>query len=310
MTTQQYASYIVTRPKPVPPEIQAKFEARRKAGPPPVESTHLMQVDNEVVKDMFYADAVWLWKGASEEKVEEPHVHEFDEVIAFIGSDQANPKSLGGEVTIWLDGKKHIIDKTCLIFVPAGAAHCPVIFNRIDKPVMFATISPSTIYTRKTVSEEEAANLQPKCTVITEVAEFQGGSTPPPQRPPDSDLEGARVMHLEDHIAKGSFYVDFVWIYKGTGQAPAQVHNHEWEELIAMAVCDPEDPYDMGTGKMSIVLGDETYDIHSSAMVCIPKNLNHCPWKFHAVSKPTLVFTAGPTGNYTGSHRKENTPAA
>lgn len=305
MTTQKYAKCIITEPKLVSPEKQAEFEAKRKNSTSTIESTHLMQVDSEVIKDMFYADAVWLWKGASEEKVEEPHVHDFDEVIAFIGSDQSNPKNLGGEITIWLDGEKHIIDKTCLIYVPAGAAHCPVIFNRIDKPVMFATISPSKTYNRKVVSEEEAGNLQLKCTVVTEVAEFQGGSTPPPPRPPDSDLEGARVMHLEDHIAKGSFYVDFVWIYKGTGQAPAVEHNHEWEELIAMAVCDPENPYDMGTGKMSIVLGDETHEIHSSAMVCIPKNLKHCPWKFHAVSKPTLVFTAGPTGNYTGSHREE-----
>ncbi|NLE08638.1 MAG: cupin domain-containing protein [Dehalococcoidales bacterium] len=306
MSALKYADYIISRPKPVSPEKQAEFEARKKSSSSTIESTHLMQVDSEVVKDMFYADAVWLWKGASSEKIEEPHVHDFDEVIAFIGSDQANPKSLGGEITIWLDGKKQVIDQTCLIYVPAGAAHCPVIFNRIDTPVMFTTISPSKTYTRTVISEEKAGTCEPKCTVVTEVAEFQGGTTPPPPRPPDSDLQGARVMHLEDHIAKGSFYVDFVWIYKGTGQAPAVEHNHEWEEMIAMAVCDEENPYDMGSGKMSIVLGDETYDIHSSAMVCIPKNLNHCPWKFHAVSKPTLVFTAGPTGNYTGSHRKEN----
>jgi hypothetical protein len=304
MTTMKYSKYIVTEPKPIPPEIKAKMEAERPKRKSTIESTHIMQVDSEVIPDMFYADAVWLWKGASEDKVEEPHVHEFPEVIAFIGSDQANPQDLCGEITIWLDGKEQKITKTCLIFVPAGAAHCPIIFNRIDKPIFFGTISPSTVYTRKAITEEEAAGLEPKCEVITEVVEFGPGGGTPPQRPPDSDLEGARVMHLEDNVAEGSFYVDFVWIYKGTGQAPAEVHNHEWEELIAMTVCDQDNPYDMGNGKMSIVLGDETHDIHGSAMVCIPKNLNHCPWKFHAVEKPTLVFTAGPTGTYTGSHRQ------
>jgi hypothetical protein len=304
MTAQKYAKYIVTEPKPVPPEVQAKFEAARKGRKPTIESTHIMQVDSEVIPDMFYADAVWLWKGMSDEKVEEPHVHDFPEVIAFIGSDRENPGDLCGEITIWLDGKEQKITQTCLIFVPAGAPHCPIIFNRIDKPVFFGTISPTTVYTRKALTEEEAGAVEaPKCRVITEVAEFSAGAATPPPRPPDSDIEGARVMHLEDHVAEGSFYVDFVWIYRGTGQAPAPEHNHEWEELIAMAGCDPEHPNDLG-GTMSIVLGGETHYINRSSMVCIPKGLAHCPWKFHDIKKPTLVFTAGPSGTYTGSHRQ------
>jgi hypothetical protein len=112
-------------------------------------------------------------------------------------------------------------------------------------------------------------------------------------------------MHLEDHVADGSFYVDFVWIYEGTGQAPAPEHNHEWEEVIAMAGVDPQHPHNLG-GTMSIVLGDETHYINTSSLVCIPKGLKHCPWKFLDIKKPTLVFTAGPSGKYTGSHRQQS----
>ncbi|MBN2238212.1 MAG: hypothetical protein JW712_00430 [Dehalococcoidales bacterium] len=305
MTAQKYANYIISEPKPVPPEVQAEFEAKRKESTSTIRSTHVMTVDNDIVPGMFYVDAVWMWGGSSDEKVEEPHVHEFDEVIAFIGSDQSDPQSLGGEITIWLDGEKHVLNKTCLIFVPAGAAHCPIIFNRIDKPIFFATISPSTVYTRKAITEEEAKGLGPKCQIIDKVAEFNGAGTdsPPPQRPPDSDIEGARVMHLEDHIAKGSFYVDFVWIYKGNGGAPAQPHNHDWMELIAMAVCD-ENSNELDD-KMTVDLEGETYDIKKSSLVCIPAGVEHCPWKFIDIRKPVLVFTAGPSPNYTGSHRPE-----
>jgi len=309
----KYSKYIVTGPKPVPPELQAKFEASRRKSKSTIESVHLLSVDDDVIKDMFYVDCVWLWKGSSEEKVEEPHVHDFAEVIAFIGSNREDPHDLGGQITIWLDGEKQVLDKTCLIFVPAGARHCPIIFNRIDRPVFFATISPSTKYTRTAVVDNQSPTTDgkpavsmavPRCRVVTEVVEFQGGATgAPPKPPPESTVKGARVMHLEDNVAAGSFYVDFVWIYEGTGAAPAPEHNHEWEEVIAMVGADPQNPQDLG-GTMSIVLGDETHYVNKSSLVCIPKNLKHCPWKFLDIKKPTLVFTAGPSGRYTGSHRQ------
>jgi len=313
MASLKYSKYIVTEPRPAPPELKEKFEARRQERKSTIDSTHILTVDGKIIKDMFYIDCVWLWKGSSEDTVEESHVHDFDEVIGFIGSDREAPQNLGGEITIWLDDEKHVLDKTCLIFVPAGARHCPIIFNRIDKPIFFTTISPSTKYTRTAVGESGApaegskpaeSAAAPRCKVITEVVEFRGGATgAPPTPPPDSTVKGARVMHLEDNVAEGSFYVDFVWIYEGTGAAPAPEHNHDWEEVIAMVGCDPENPNNLG-GTMSIVLGDETHYITKSSLVCIPKGLKHCPWRFIDIKKPTLVFTAGPSGTYTGSHRK------
>jgi oxalate decarboxylase/phosphoglucose isomerase-like protein (cupin superfamily) len=34
-----------------------------------------------------------------------------------------------------MGGEKHIITKTCLIFVPRGIIHSPVTLNRIDTPI-------------------------------------------------------------------------------------------------------------------------------------------------------------------------------
>lgn len=314
MTALKYSKYIVTEPKPIPPEVLAKFEAERRKSKSTIESTHLLSVDGEIIKDMFYLDCVWLWKGSSEDILEEPHAHDFDEVIGFIGSNREDPQDLGGKITIWLDGEKHVLSKTCLIFVPAGARHCPIIFNRIDKPVFFVTMSPSKKYTRTPAGDSESpasgskpakSVAEPRCKVITEVVEFGGGTTgTPPKPPPGSTVKGARVMHLEDNVVEGSFYVDFVWIYEGTGAAPAPAHSHDWEEVIAMVGADPQNPRDLG-GTMSIVLGDETHYFNKSSLVCIPKGLTHCPWKFHDIKKPTLVFTAGPSRVYTGSHTQQ-----
>lgn len=308
MTDLKYTKYIVTEPKPIPPEIREKFEARRQERKSTIESTHILSVDDEIVEDMFYVDCVWLWKGSAEDTAEEPHTHDFDEVIGFVGSNPEDPQDLGGQITIWLDGDEQVLKKSCLIFIPAGVPHCPIRFDRIDRPVFFTTISPVKKYTRTPEEEKPAPATKPgkpRYTIITEVLKdfsvVGTGSAPPPPRNPD--LKAARVLHLEDDIAEGSFYVDFVWIYEGNGGAPAPEHSHDWEELIAMAGCDPANPHDLG-GTMSIVLGDETHYITKSSLVCIPKGLKHCPWKFHDIKKPTLVFTAGPSGMYTGTHRK------
>ena len=100
-----------------------------------------------------------------------------------------------------------------------------------------------------------------------------------------------------------SFYVDFVWIFEGTGGAPAPEHTHEWPELIAWAGADPSRPRHVG-GEMSIVLGDETYSTDKSTLVCIPAGTKHCPWLWHDIKTPNFNFSAGPQGMYSGSHKK------
>jgi hypothetical protein len=312
MAGLKYLKYIISDPKPLSPEIKEKLDAERAKRKSTVESTRLMSVDDEIVKDFFYVDCNWLWSGSAEDTAEEPHAHDFDEVIGFIGSNREDPHDLGGKITIWLDDKKEVLTKSCLIFVPAGTRHCPILFNRIDKPIFFVTISPVKKYARKAENSQPPSvgrePLAPKYTIITETKQrftvAASGEKMPPPPPPNPSLKSARILHLEDDMAKGAFYVDFVWIYEGTGGAPAPEHTHEWPELIAMAGCDSEHPRDLG-GPMSIVLGNETHVITKSSLVCIPKGLKHCPWKFLDIKKPTLVFTAGPSAVYSGSHKKD-----
>jgi hypothetical protein len=74
------------------------------------------------------------------------HSHDYDEVIAFFGTDHDNPYNLGAEVELWLGDEKHIITKTSLVFIPAGLKHCPLIFLRVDKPVFHYTTGPGKMY--------------------------------------------------------------------------------------------------------------------------------------------------------------------
>ena len=114
----------------------------------------LLYLDSEVVPGAFYVETVWVTPlpDDSEDTVfpggdpVEKHSHDFDEVIAFFGTDPDNIHDLCGEVELWLGGEKHIIDKSCMVFVPAGLEHCPLRFNRVDRPIFYFTAGPGSMY--------------------------------------------------------------------------------------------------------------------------------------------------------------------
>ena len=307
MASLKYAKCLVQKPGPFIQELQGKTAGAGKDPIPGIKATHLMTADEGVQKGYFSVDCTWLWSGAAKEPVGEAHTHDFSHVIGLIGGHPADPHDLGGEITVWLDGNKEVLTRSALIFVPAGVVHGPILFNKITRPVFFTTIAMTGKYTRTAAAQAKAAK-EKKYSIMDHTKErFSVGGdfkeAPPPPRP--STVKGARILHIEDDMVKGSFYVDFVWIWEGTGGAPAPEHTHEWPELIAMAGADPAHPHDLG-GKMSIVLGDETHYTEKSTLVCIPKQTKHCPWLFHDIKRPTLVFSAGPQGMYSGSHKKEN----
>ena len=305
MAKLKYANCLVQKPGPFPPELQGKSKGNELI--PGVKATHLMTADESVLDGFFFVDCTWLWSGAAKEPVGEPHTHDFSHVLGFIGGHPDDPQDIGGEITIWLDGHKETITRNALIFVPAGVVHGPILFNKIGRRVFFITIAMTGKYKRKLAAAPKKPATEKRYTIMDHTKErFSVGGdfkeAPPPPRP--STTKGARILHIEDDMVPGSFYVDFVWIWSGTGGAPAPEHTHEWPELIAMAGADPAYPHDLG-GEMSIVLGDEYHPTTKSTLVCIPKGLKHCPWEFHDIKRPTLVFSAGPQGMYSGSHKKE-----
>jgi hypothetical protein len=64
-----------------------------------------------------------------------PHTHDFDEALAVFGSNPEDCRDLCAELEFWLGDEKHVITKSCIIFIPKGLQHGPIGFSRIDRPV-------------------------------------------------------------------------------------------------------------------------------------------------------------------------------
>jgi hypothetical protein len=258
------------------------------------DSTHVMKVDQNRLKDYFAVDCSWFWRSDPNQIIDGTRISENNQVIALVGADMEHPFALAGEMTVWVDGKKNCLNKSSLIFVPASVPFGPVQINHMEHPICYATIGMRP----DPIAERDPA--LPRYTILSETKEKAIKSPNPPKR----TNRVTNILHMEDDMVKGSFYVNINWQYEGYGQAPAGIHDHEWPELIAMIGCDPEHPYDLG-GTFSIDLAGETHYINKSSLVCIPARTMHCPWKFLEVHSPTLTITASPSGLYYSSEKNQ-----
>jgi hypothetical protein len=105
----------------------------------PEDRTSLLFLDDSVIKNAFHSECCWFWpamaQNQSSHQNSKPHLHDYDEVLALVGSNFDDPKDLCGEVEFYMAGEKHIINKSTMVFLPAGIEHGPIRMVRIDRPI-------------------------------------------------------------------------------------------------------------------------------------------------------------------------------
>ena len=141
MVGKKYQKHIVTELK-LPEEIQKRSPLWINTAP------RILWMDKNVVEGAFQMTCIWYLKATPNESFP-AHTHDSDEIIAFFGSDPLNPHDLGGEIEIWLEDEQYILKKSCLIFVPKGMKHCPLIIRRVDRPIFHFTTVTGGEYIKK-----------------------------------------------------------------------------------------------------------------------------------------------------------------
>jgi hypothetical protein len=139
MAETKYGKYILTEPKP---ELLVETDRIENVDGEPEQKDEVLPgfrkrmvfLDSTVIPGALFTDCLWFLR--KPDKFFKPaHTHDYDEVLGFMGSDPENPHDLGGELEFWLDDERHILTKSCMIFVPRGLKHCPMSFLRLDRPI-------------------------------------------------------------------------------------------------------------------------------------------------------------------------------
>ena len=57
-----------------------------------------------------------------------------------------DPYDLGGKIEFSLNGEKHLLTRSTMIFVPAGMPHNPMRILRVDRPIFHFSVVMSGLY--------------------------------------------------------------------------------------------------------------------------------------------------------------------
>ena len=141
MAESKYGKYIVT-------QGEKQFEAPWEGEYKPDEIKKVVYLDSSVLKGAFYVETAWFLPAVAKKEGHdvEPHQHDFDEVLTFIGTDPEDPYDLNGEIEFWMEDEKILITSSCAVFVPKGMKHCPFIVRRVDRPIFHFTSGPQGMY--------------------------------------------------------------------------------------------------------------------------------------------------------------------
>jgi len=87
--------------------------------------------------------------------IKEPHKHDRDQFIMFMGNNPEDVNEFGGEavMTLGTEGEKHIINSPTVLHIPKGMVHGPLDWTKIDKPLRMVDIYLGPVYIRKGPNE-------------------------------------------------------------------------------------------------------------------------------------------------------------
>lgn len=143
MSKLKYQKYILT-------DLELPEDVQKRADEYAQRATRILWLEDFVIKGAPSITCSWYWKATDKEGTPS-HVHDFNEVIGFFGSDPQNPHDLGGEVEFWMEDEKYMLTKSCLIFAPKGLRHCPLRVIRVDRPIFFLAVSTTSKYVKEKI---------------------------------------------------------------------------------------------------------------------------------------------------------------
>jgi quercetin dioxygenase-like cupin family protein len=292
MSTSKYSKYVVTELKTpdtslFTPEAKARYASFAK---------RILWIDKDTVPGAFQMNCSWYMKRL--EKGPPHHEHDEDEILGFFGNDADNPYELHGEVELWLGDEKQTINRSAMVFIPAGMKHSPLNVIRVDRPIFHFSVVTGGQW----IMKDAKTNLIPKSGysryVVTELKEPEERK----KMAPVYNKYAKRVLWMDEDVVPGAFNLNVSWYLKAGTTVDDKPHNHDHDEIIGFFSNDAERPHDLG-GEIEIWLENEQQIITKSCMIFVPAGMIHCPLILRRVDRPIFHFTVVRAGRYV-KHEK------
>ena len=239
-------------------------------------------------------------------------VHDFDQVMLWMGTDTSDLGELGAEVELWLgeEGEKHMIATSAAVFVPKGLPHLPATVTRMDKRFIFMTISlapelkATPVHLEKVASEPAGwRDAKYRDKILHVPFERKGAWHYGPQNRDDA---GGAISNINGRDF--DFNMSYESIRKAPyrfGPIPDKPHVHPYNEFLLFMGADTNDLSELGAEvEMSMGKEMERHIITTPTVIVQPKGFPHCPLTVTRLYKPFIFAVIRPFGHGAENRRR------
>ncbi len=235
-----------------------------------------------------------------------PHVHDFDQVLLFAGSDMNDIGDLNAEVEFCLgdDLETHIITTTTAVAIPRGMPHFPATVNFLNKPFFYYEISLTDKYSEKPdlVDKKPGPIVAMRSATrkyVMPLAFIRKGAWH--YGPTNRDDGGGHLAFINTKEAG----FDCVILYESMKRGPYRIcpepekpHAHPTTQIMMFMGTDPYNMEELGA-EFEICLGKELekHTFTKSTAILTPPFLPHWPGGVVKLDKPMIMCDIHPFGN-------------
>ena len=113
----------------------------------------ISRLDDTVVKGSFFYFLHWVMPNPDFDFGigHPPHIHKDAELLFHIGTNPEDPTDLGAEVELFMgrEMERHVITKSCVVFIPPNFIHCPWKPIKTYRPWIFLEVNQGPRHTEK-----------------------------------------------------------------------------------------------------------------------------------------------------------------
>jgi hypothetical protein len=109
----------------------------------------ILWMDSNVCEGAFQMNTAWYFAPAPRDPIFLEHVHDYDELIGFYGSDPDDPYDLGAVIEFSMDGEARRLTRSTMIWCPAGVPHNPMRILEVDRPIFHFSVVMNPTYEGK-----------------------------------------------------------------------------------------------------------------------------------------------------------------
>jgi hypothetical protein len=244
-------------------------------------------LDGDAVSDCIFSQACWFKKPFRTEAMRK---HASDELLVFIGSDVNAPEAMNAEISLWIENDELVFTQTCIVFIPAGAAHGRMEVRNVKRPVIHYSCLMGASYYEAEPAEASA----PAGTYADNRVEKYAPADGFLPEAPEGFL--TRLLWLDGKKLTKAPYMEAVWFHTTNDTGP-KTHSHDFDELIGFLGTDPEHPEELGA-EIQLLIDGEYISVTKSCIAYIPRGTDHSPLLVPSLKRPIIHFSGGNGGDY------------